>query len=261
MLIKSLFQSQSTILVDYGNMVETLEKVASQKTGHGFKSIFICDLALSKKNQNEFAEIIHKIIATGVKVTYVDHHDLDKAIEDKLQAMGVELLHNIEECTSVQIYQNYKNDLAGNSHAAFCAAAAALTDYMEKKPIASSLVSRFDRHFLMLESTALSYIISANQHDDQYLVSIVDTLSQGKYTHDVKDGFSTAFKYATMVGDAAKEIESNTQKLKRLAYASSSSSLDQHGRQFCAWQLWQAGCSDLQAKRGLARLCPDFSPR
>ncbi|SRR5579875_793200 len=248
MLIKLLFNPKSTILVDYGNMIETLEKVASQNARNKFTNIFICDLALGKRNENEFAEIIERFISMGIKVTYIDHHDLDKPIEDKLQAMGVELLHNIEECTSVQIYQHYKNQLSGssnttaatsqsstgnaninnnnnNSHAAFYAAAAALTDYMDKKPVASSLVSRFDRHFLMLESTALSYIISANQHDDPYLVSIVDTLSQGKYTHDIKDGFATALKYATMVGEAAKEIETSMKKLKNLAYASSSSSL------------------------------------
>jgi len=228
MLIDRLYKPKSTILVDYGNMIAALEKMCETLSAGTDKpdNIFICDLALSKKNESEFVEIVNKFTQGGVKVTYVDHHDLGIDTEHKLQDVGIELLHNIEECTSVQIYQKYKDDLVqDNTHSAFYAAAAALTDYMDQKPVASTLVQRFDKQFLMLQSTALSYIISANQHDDAFLVSLVKTLSSGKYTHDIEDGFSIARNYSKMVGDAAKEIEASMKKLSNLAYASSSSSL------------------------------------
>ncbi len=73
---------------------------------------------------------------------------------------------------------------------AFFAAAGSLTDYMENKPIASAIVSRYDRVFLMLESTALSYMISAKQHEDEFLIELVNLLSGMKYPHDVEGGFS-----------------------------------------------------------------------
>ena len=66
---------------------------------------------------------------------------------------------------------------------------------MENKPIASAIVSRFDRQFLMLESTVLSYIISAKQHDDVFLIELVNFLSGMKYPHDVEGGFSIAERY------------------------------------------------------------------
>lgn len=227
MLIKRLFEPKSVVLVDYGTMIKALEKIADTLASEKKKprEIFICDLALSKKNEQEFVEIMRKLVSDGIKVTYVDHHDLGEDTESELKGMKVQLVHNIDECTSVQIYELYKKQLADDDHAAFFAAAAALTDYMDNKPVASKLVRRFDRQFLMLQSTALQYIISANQNDDPLLESVVATLSERKYTHDIKEGFSTARKYAQMVGDAAKEIETSMKKLKNLAYASSTSSL------------------------------------
>jgi RecJ-like exonuclease len=133
------------------------------------------------------------------------------------------MIHSVEECSSVQIYNKFKRKL--NPHAAFFAAAGSLTDYMENKPIASSIVSRYDRHFLMLESTVLSYIISAKQHDDEFLIELVNFLSGMKYPHDVVGGFSIAESYAQKVSDAIRKIEGSIIKCNNLAYAQSKSSL------------------------------------
>lgn len=226
MLIKRLFEPNLIFLVDYGNMIPELQRIASS-IAHDRKpqQIFICDLALSKKNEKDFVEIIRKFASEGIKVTYIDHHDLGKDIESELIDIGVQLVHSIDECTSVQIYDLYKEQLEGDSYAAFYAAAAALTDFMDDRPLASSLVRRFDKLFLMLQSAALSYIISAKQHDDAYLLSLVSELSKDKFTHEIQDGFVIASEYAGMVGDAVKQINSGMSKLDNLAYASGSSSL------------------------------------
>lgn len=226
MLVNRLFHPKSVALVDYGNMIAELERIV-QTISHNNQlgQVFICDLALSRKNEKEFVEVIRKFVAEGIKVTYVDHHDLGEETESELKDIGVQLVHDIDECSSVQVYELYRKQLADDDHAAFYAAAAALTDFMDDRPVASSLVRRFDKQFLMLQSTALSYIISANQHDDAFLVSIVEELSEGKYTHEIKDGFAIASKYAQLVGDAAKEMRNRMKKLDNLAYASSSSSL------------------------------------
>src|SRR5918995_5044092 len=141
--------------------------------------LFICDLGLSKKTEDKFLGLLKEIISKGIKVTYFDHHDINDELRKKLKKTGVTLIHSVEECTSVQIYNKYKNKL--DSHAAFFAASAALTDYMECRPLASSIMSRYDRQFLMLEATALSYMISSNQHNEEFLVNAVNTLSEMKY--------------------------------------------------------------------------------
>jgi len=180
------------------------------------KKLVICDLGLNKKNESAFVEVLGEIVSIGYKVEYIDHHDVSEEIKSKLRKVGVTLVHSTDECTSVQVYQRYKNKL--NSYSSFYAAAGALTDYLEQRPIASMLVSRFDRHFLMLESTALSYMISSNQHDDKFLLKIVDSISKNRFPHDIEGGFMMAEKYAIRVSEAVKSLEGSITRKKKLAY-------------------------------------------
>jgi single-stranded-DNA-specific exonuclease len=216
-LVKAAFDVSKVILVDYANLIAKLEKVAASDSK--IEQLFICDLGLSKKNENRFVELLGSIASSGAEVTYIDHHDVSKEIIQALKKAGVTLVHTIEECTSVQVYNKYRKKLP--DHAAFFAAMGALTDYMESKPIASTVVPKFDRQFLMLESTALSYMISASQHEDDFLVKIVDTLAKMKYPHDIKGGFETAEKYAKKVANAVQSIQDSVVKLDNIAHAPS----------------------------------------
>jgi RecJ-like exonuclease len=224
-LIKTAFKVNTVILVDYANMIKTLRSMVSSifnsltKIDH----LFICDLGLSKKNENEFVQILKEMIEAKCKVTYIDHHDLDKKILLELKKIGVKLFHSTDECTSIHIYNKYKRKFS--SYSAFIAAAAAVTDYLETKPIASNLVSRFDRQFLMLEATALSYMISSSQHDNDFLMTIVDDLSQNKYPHDIEGGFLRAEKHARKVLSVVKSIENSIVLNKNLAYVRINSEL------------------------------------
>jgi len=215
-LVKAAFDVSKIILVDYASLISKLEKVAASGK---VNQLFICDLGLSKRNERKFVELVGSIVDSGAEVTYIDHHDINKEIVQALKKAGVTLIHTVEECTSVQVYAKYKKKLP--DHAAFFAAMGALTDYMEGKPVASAIVPRFDRQFLMLESTALSYMISASQHDDDFLLKIVDTLAKMKYPHDIKGGFETAEKYVKKVADAVESIRESIVKLDNIAHAPS----------------------------------------
>ena len=216
-LIKAAFDISKVILVDYANLISKLERVAAMLDK--IEQLFICDLGLSKKNEQKFAELLQRIASTGAEVIYIDHHDINKETLQALKKADVTLIRTIEECTSIQVYTKYKKKLP--DHAAFFAAMGALTDYMENKPLASAIVSRFDRQFLMLESTALSYMISSNQHDDPFLIKMVETLAKMKYPHDIKGGFDMAEKFAKKVVIAVESIQESVVKLDNLAYAPS----------------------------------------
>ena len=223
-LIKAAFKAKSVILVDYSNLISNLQKLIesltlSSSSERLFDRVFICDLGLNKKNEKNFIDLLGKLISKGCKVTYIDHHDLNKEVAVALKRLGVVLVHSLEECTSILVYNKYKRKF--KAHAAFFAAAGALTDYMENRPVASTIVSRFDRQFLMLQSTALSYMISASQQNDEFLIQIVDTLSEMKYPHEIEGGFSIAEKYAKKVSEAVKSIEQSIIRMENLAYARS----------------------------------------
>ncbi|MDQ5870464.1 MAG: DHHA1 domain-containing protein [Thermoproteota archaeon] len=224
-LIKAAFKVSSVILVDYANLIKVLETVLNEmgNSQSAFNHIFLCDLGLSKKNETIFINIIKNIMSYGCKVTYIDHHDLGLETKSELKGIGVKLVHNVEECTSVQIYHKYKKKL--KPHAAFLAAAGAITDYMETKPKASTIVSKYDRQFLMLEASALSYMISSGQHETEFLSTIIDKLSDMKYPHDVDGGFNRAEKYAQKVSNAVKSIENCISIGNNFAYLESNAEL------------------------------------
>jgi RecJ-like exonuclease len=216
-LIKATFDISKVILVDYANLISRLEKVETMFDK--IDQLFICDLGLSKKNEQRFTDLLQSMVSTGTQVIYIDHHDISKETLHALKKADVTLIRTIEECTSMQVYAKYRKKLPDN--AAFFAAMGALTDYMENKPLASTIISRFDRQFLMLESTALSYMISSSQHDDPFLLKIVDTLAKMKYPHDIKGGFDMAEKYAKKVANAVESIKESVVILDNLAYAPS----------------------------------------
>ena len=142
-LINSAFKKKvSILLVDYANLINKLEKLLKNllPVTKGYNRIFICDLGLNKKNQHRFISNLGKMIALGYKVTYIDHHDLEEEAKREIKKIGVTFIHSTEECTSVQVYTRFKKKLSSN--ASFFAAAGALTDYLDNKPIASSLISR-----------------------------------------------------------------------------------------------------------------------
>ncbi|HET7147743.1 MAG TPA: DHHA1 domain-containing protein [Candidatus Nitrosopolaris sp.] len=222
-LIKAAFDAKTIILVDYPNIISTLDKLAATDFLPKLDRIFVSDLGLSKKNEGEFIDKVGKIVSNGAKVIYIDHHDLNRDTITAIKKIGVLLIHSVHECSSVQIYNKFKKKL--KPHAAFFAAASSLTDYMDNKPVASAIVSRYDRQFLMLESTVLSYMISAKQHDDEFLIELVNFLSGMKFPHDVEGGFSIAERYARKVSDAIKKIEGAITKSDNLAYAQNNSAL------------------------------------
>src|SRR5581483_3239883 len=95
------------ILADYPNFISQLEKaVGSAK----YNALIICDLGLSKKNEKRFVELLEGATSAGKEVTYIDHHDIGKEVVAGLKKAGVNLIHTVHECTSVQVYRHYKKD-------------------------------------------------------------------------------------------------------------------------------------------------------
>lgn len=204
-LIHKLFNSKFVYLTNYSNIVKLLIKIEGNALEGKIKKLFICDLGLNNKNQDQFVSTLERIISHGCKVYYIDHHELGKDILEQLKNIGVRLNHSVGECTTVLIYKKYRKKL--DVYDAFYAAASAITDYLDHRPFASKIISQFDRQFLMLESTALSYIISSNQGKDGYLRELVYTLSDSKYPHDIENGFSIAQNYTIRLIEAVKSLQ------------------------------------------------------
>ena len=185
-LIRQAFGGDA-MLVDYPGQMEALNQVVLDDK---LKSLFICDLGLSKKTQDEFIDILSKLRKNKVSVTYIDHHDIDPTVVTSLEKLKVKVIHDINECTTVQVYNAYKSKL--NDHASFVATCAAITDYMEDRPLGSKLLQIYDRQFALISETVMTYNIVGHQREPDYLQYLVEELSDSKFPHDIPNTFEFA---------------------------------------------------------------------
>ena len=211
-LIKQIFGGEC-ILVDYPGMMSALELLRNDKT---LKKLFICDLGLNKQNSNPFVSLLAELVKKHVSITYIDHHDLDSKIIIKLKKIKVKLIHNTTECTAVLVYDKFKKKLPDQS--SFIATCAAITDYMEERPIATKLLQMYDRQFALINATVLTYNIVGHQKDLDYLLYLVDELSESKYPHEIPNTYEFAQIQVGKLAEMISKVKKSMKILKNLAY-------------------------------------------
>ena len=211
-LIRQAFGGDA-VLVDYPGQMEALNQAASNEK---LKSLFICDLGLSKKTQDEFIDIMATLRKNKVSVTYIDHHDIDPDVVKALQKIKVKVIHDINECTTVQIYNAYKSKL--NDHASFVATCAAITDYMEDRPIGSKLLQIYDRQFALISATVLTYNIVGHQKEPDYLLYLVEELAESKFPHDIPNTFEFAQIQVEKLSQMIAKVKKGMKTMKNLGY-------------------------------------------
>ena len=211
-LVRQAFGGDA-ILVDYPGQMEALQQVVLDEK---LKTLFICDLGLSKKTQDEFIDIMKQLRKNKVSITYIDHHDIDPAVVKSLKKLKVKVIHDIDECTAVQVYNAYKSKL--NDHASFVAACAAITDYMENRPIGSKLLQIYDRQFALISATVLTYNIVGHQKEPDYLLYLVEELADSKFPHEIPNTFEFAQIQVEKLSQMIAKVKKGMKTMKNLGY-------------------------------------------
>jgi len=211
-LIRQAFGGDA-ILVDYPGQMEAIQQVVLDKK---LKSLYICDLGLSKKTQDEFVDIMTTLRKNKIAVTYIDHHDIDPTVVKSLEKIKVKVIHDINECTTVQVYTAFKSKL--NDHASFVATCAAITDYMEDRPIGSKLLQIYDRQFALINATVLTYNIVGHQKEPDYLLYLVEELADSKFPHDIPNTFEFAQIQVEKLSQMIAKVKQGMKTMKNLGY-------------------------------------------
>ena len=211
-LIRQAFGGDA-LLVDYPGQMEALQQVV---TDEKLKSLYICDLGLSKKTQDEFIDIMKTLRKNKVSITYIDHHDIDPDVVKSLQKLKVKVIHDINECTTVQVYNAFKSKL--NEHATFVATCAAITDYMEDRPIGSKLLQMYDRQFALISATVLTYNIVGHQKEPDYLLYLVEELAESKFPHDIPNTFEFAQIQVEKLSQMIAKVKAGMKTMKNLGH-------------------------------------------
>ena len=211
-LIRQAFGGDA-ILVDYPGQMDALRQVVEDEK---LKALYICDLGLSKKTQDEFIELLTKLRKNKVAITYIDHHDIDPNVVKSLEKIKVKIIHDINECTTVQVYRAFKTKL--NDHASFVATCAAITDYMEDRPLGSKLLQIYDRQFALISATVLTYNIVGHQKDPDYLLYLVEELSESKFPHEIPNTFEFAQIQVEKLSQMIAKVKQGMKTMKNLGY-------------------------------------------
>ncbi|MFZ9005508.1 MAG: DHHA1 domain-containing protein [Nitrosopumilaceae archaeon] len=211
-LIRQAFGGDA-ILVDYPGQMDALRQVI---TDEKLKSLYICDLGLSKKTQDEFIELLTTLRKNKVSITYIDHHDIDPNVIKALEKIKVKVIHDINECASVQVYSAFKSKLS--DHASFIATCAAITDYMEDRPIGAKLLQIYDRQFALISATTLTYNIVGHQKDPDYLLYLVEELADSKFPHEIPNTFEFAQIQVEKLSQMIAKVKAGLKTMKNLGY-------------------------------------------
>jgi len=211
-LIRQAFGGDA-MLVDYPGQMEALNQVVLDEN---LKSLFICDLGLSKKTQDEFIDIMKTLRKNKVSVTYIDHHDIDPNVVKALEKIKVKVIHDINECTAVLTYTAFKSKL--DDHASFVATCAAITDYMEDRPIGSKLLQIYDRQFALISATVMTYNIVGRQKEPDYLQYLVEELSESRFPHDIPNTFEFAQIQVEKLSQMIAKVKKGMKTMKNLGY-------------------------------------------
>jgi RecJ-like exonuclease len=171
---------------------------------------------LNKQNTDPFVSLLAELIKKRISVTYIDHHDLDSKVITKLKKIKVKLIHNTTECTATLVYDAFRKKLP--EHSSFIATCAAITDYMEERPIATKLLQMYDRQFALINATVLTYNIVGHQKDLDYLLYLVDELSESKYPHEIPNTFEFAQIQVGKLAEIISKVKESMKILKNLAY-------------------------------------------
>ena len=211
-LIRQAFGGDA-ILVDYPGQMDAIQQMVLDKK---LKSLYICDLGLSKKTQDEFVDVMTTLRKNKIAVTYIDHHDIDPTVIKSLKKIKVKVIHDTNECTAVQVYTAFKSKL--NDHASFVATCAAITDYMEDRPIGSKLLQIYDRQFALINATVLTYNIVGHQKEPDYLLYLVEELADSKFPHDIPNTFEFAQIQVEKLSQMIGKVKQGMKTMKNLGY-------------------------------------------
>ena len=198
------------LLSDYDDLLDNLARVPP-----GTEKFVLCDLGADNTNLAGFLKGLKKI-AEGAEVTYIDHHFMTPTTKRRLKRIGVRLVHNEGECSSMLAYLTFKDSLP--ERARLIALCGAVTDYTDDSPAARKLMEQADRQFVLLEATMLAYALGRKAGQAGFPEMVVSELSKMKHPHEIAGVPRLAVDQLVEVARLGERVKQQGTKMGRLAY-------------------------------------------
>jgi hypothetical protein len=202
-LLSSL-KGAEPILVTYGEFKEALMRVRPPT-----EELYICDLCVREELVGEILRI-----RGFARVSIFDHHPTAGALLGELERSGVEVVYSPEDCASALLYDHYRNEV-GREWARM-AAYAAISDQFEEGPIASRILTMFDRHLTQHEALILTHALFGTTSDD-FRLRVVDELRKNIVPHRIPGLVEAALAHLERTASLMEDLPRRAVRLRRLA--------------------------------------------
>jgi RecJ-like exonuclease len=90
---------------------------------------------------------------------------------------------------------------------------------MEDRPKGAKLLQIYDRQFALVNATVLTFNIVGHQKDPDYLLYLVDELSESKFPHEIPNTFEFAQIQVTKLASMIGKVKKSMKLKKNLAYS------------------------------------------
>ena len=198
------------LLSDYDDLLGNLARVPL-----GTEKFVLCDLGCDNANLDGLLKEL-KRIGKDAEVTIIDHHFMAPATKRRLRRIGVRLVHDEDECSSMLAYLTFKSSLP--ERARLIALCGAVTDYTDDSPAAKRLMEQADRQFVLLEATMLAYALGRKGVKDGFPEMVVSELSKMKHPHEIAGVPRLAVDQLVEVVKLGERVKERGTKVGRLAY-------------------------------------------
>lgn len=197
-------------LTDYDELFDALGEIPVGTTG-----LVICDLGTDATKLQRFSETLSSL-SGRMSVTYIDHHYISPENRKAIEKLPIRFVYNTDECASMLTYLTLRNELPPD--ASYLALFGAVTDYMDNSPTAWRMMERFDRQFILLECTMLSYALAKNAEAEEFLDRAVRELAKMRKPHEIEGVKELAFQQLQTILQLTNEVKKSGVVLGRLAY-------------------------------------------
>ena len=89
---------------------------------------------------------------------------------------------------------------------------------MEDRPKGAKLLQIYDRQFALISATVLTYNIVGHQKDPDYLLYLVEMLSESKYPHEIPNTFEFAQIQVGKLAEMIAKVKKSLKTMKNLGY-------------------------------------------
>lgn len=194
-----------SILVSYDELEDVLSGIAP--TVH---ELYICDINIRE-------ELVSPIlrISSFARVAIIDHHPTAKDVLNELGRAGIHTVFSPLDCASVLLYNHFKDRLGRGG--ARLAAYAAISDQFEDGPVASKIISMFDKHYTQYEALLLTYSL-LKEDSPSFKDMMVDALSRYVFPHKIHGVLQKVSEQIEVISNLIELLPHRSNLIGRLAY-------------------------------------------